>query len=87
MVIAGDALIYVYFWRGKRLRKRREGILSNETGCTLVSRLWAYLDGGVNGIKGVKGGTFYLQHPNMRIKRVEVNILPPNFLYPSLGVK
>ena len=28
-------------------------------------------------VKRVKGGTFYLQHPNMRVKGVEVNVLPP----------
>ena len=36
----------------------------------------ACLDGGVNGVKGVKEGTFYLQHPNMRVKGVEINALP-----------
>jgi len=45
------------------------------------------LDGGVNGIKEVKGASFYIQHPNMRVKGVEVNVLSPYFLYPSLGVK
>ena len=40
------------------------------------------LDGGINGIKKVKGGTFYLQHPNMRVKGVEVNGLPPIFFTP-----
>jgi len=45
------------------------------------------LDGGVNGVKEVKGDTFYLQHPNMRIKGVEVNILLPNFFYLFLGIK
>ena len=43
------------------------------------------LDGGVNGVKRVKGGTFYLQHPNMRVKRVEVNVLPTKFPLPLFG--
>ena len=44
--------------------------------------LWPCLDGGVNGVKEVKGDTFYLQHPNMRIKGVEVNVLPLKFPLP-----
>ena len=48
------------------------------------NRHGACLDGGVN---GVKGDTFYLQHPNMRVKGVEVNILLPNFFYLFLGIK
>ena len=42
----------------------------------------ACLDGGVN---GVKEGIFYLQHPNMRVKEVEVNVLPPKFALPLFG--
>jgi hypothetical protein len=43
------------------------------------------LDGGVNGVKGVKEGTFYLQHPNMRVKGVEINALPLKFSLPLFG--
>ena len=43
---------------------------------------WVCLDGGVNGVKGVKEGTFYLQPPNMRVKGVEINVLPLKFPLP-----
>ena len=39
---------------------------------------------GVNGVKMVKGGILYLQHLNMKVKEVEVNVLLFKFFFTRL---